>query len=292
MCKAFCTRTQQRSDLFGHSKLFFFTTERKHRLWCVAKAIKNKVGLNDHAFDLSSHFRQRTISIGGFDQVNALYRTGELECEYLKGLTQTERCEMEVRARNGKGPSVPLFWFPHQVDGNVVRMSGVLTCFTALVAAALFLVYALGEKADGNISHWGVYLACGLFLDFCGRILAGSRASLSGTLATILVKQIFQWEANPRVGRPKQSAACFGWTFSLLGSIAGLVAILPCHHWVAAAVMLTLAVACGMEAFIVFCFGCFFFKLGIQLGLVPKYRKRKNDNHFPRFSSKSWIETA
>lgn len=150
----------------------------------------------------------------------------------------------------------------------------------------------LGGESGWEYQSLGRVLGLWLFLDFCGRILAGSRASLSGTLATILVKQIFQWEANPRVGRPKQSAACFGWTFSLLGSIAGLVAILPCHHWVAAAVMLTLAVACGMEGLIEFCFGCFFFKLGIQLGLVPKYRKRKNDNHFPRFSSKSWIETA
>ena len=127
--------------------------------------------------------------LGGFEDVNQLYSTGELEEEYLQGLTQADRCEMEARAL--KSGSKPLLWFPEKVNGHAVRMTGVLTCLCALVACTDYW------------TGWGAFIAAGLLFDFIMRILAGSKLSVLGRIAGILVTPL---KPNPRVGRPKQFA--------------------------------------------------------------------------------------
>ena len=131
--------------------------------------------------------------LGGFEDVNALYSTGELETAYLQQLTQADRCEMEVRALR-KGATQPLFWFPAMVNGHAVRATGVLTCLAALTCAATFWT---------GIGNWTQYIAPALMLDFASRIMAGSRFSLWGRVAGLLVWPL---EPKPRVGRPKQFA--------------------------------------------------------------------------------------
>ena len=225
--------------------------------------------------------------LGGFEDVNAMYSTGELEAEYLKELTQADRCEMEVRAMR-RGATQPLFWFPPKVNGHAVRMTGVLTCATALTSVATFF-----------LTWWGQYIALALAFDFCMRILAGSRFSFLGQLAGLLVSSL---EPKPRMGRPKQFAgkrmlrrgksmqffcssltfglafavlpgfpplACCGLMFSTLAAVGYFVPF-PYHEYVGAAFCAMLAGASGMEGFLDFCLGCVFFKIGIQLGIFPK----------------------
>jgi len=193
--------------------------------------------------------------LGGFEEVNNLYSTGELQKAYLSELTQADRCEMELREL--KSPLKPLFWFPEKVNANVVRLTGVLTCVSSLLACAFSLLSGF---------NWGPYIAYGVWLDFFLRILAGTCLSPLGRLATVLT---WPMEPKPRVGRPKQFAACCGFLFAMCGSVSYLVNF-PSHTITGSVFMGMLAIATGMEGVFDFCLGCAFFKIGIQLGLIPQ----------------------
>ena len=208
--------------------------------------------------------RHRTVPIifikqeflGGFEEVNALYSTGKLQDDFLDGLTQADRCEMEVRA--AKSALKPLFWFPEKVNANQIRITGVLTCVASIISLLAAVVW---EKT------WGTYMAYGIFADFALRILAGGKLSPLGRIAQVFA--LLAEEPKIRVGRPKQFAACCGFLFCLCGSLGYLIPF-PGHNYVGAGFYAGLALASGMEGFLDFCLGCVFFRLGINLGLIPK----------------------
>ena len=216
--------------------------------------------------------------LGGFEDVNALYSTGELEEEYFKGVTQADRCEMEARAiKSGKKP---FFCYPEKVNAYSVRVTGVLTCFASLVSCIGFRFF------------WGPLIAASILLDFTLRILAGPRLSPISKIGCFLTKP---FEPKLRLGRPKQFAACWyatkrkhwvdvplplthlfhcfwffsGFLFALLSTLAFCLPF-PLHEFIGAAFIFGLALATGMEGFLDFCLGCVFFKVGMQLGVIAR----------------------
>ena len=192
----------------------------------------------------------RGAFLGGFEDVNQLYATGRLQGEYLKGLTQADRCE-EFIAKTNIGIE-PLFWFPSTVNAHVIRITGIMIClFGALSAVSAYWF------------EWGHYIAYILFLDFVLRLFAGSRLSLLGRIAMLLTQPL---EPKPRHGRPKQFATMCGVMFSGLGSLFYLLNI----NYAGMTFMGALTVASGMEGFADYCLGCVMFKYGIKLGLIPK----------------------
>lgn len=188
--------------------------------------------------------------LGGFEDVNKLYASGRLQDEYLKGLTQADRCE-EFLTKSNIGIE-PLFWFPVTVNAHVIRATGIMTSISSAISAAAVYWAA-----------WSSYIAYILFFDFILRLLAGSRFSLLGRIATLLTMPL---EPKPRHGRPKQFATMCGVMFSGLGSLFFLLGI----DYAGTAFMGGLAIASGMEGFLDFCVGCVMFKYGIKLGLIPK----------------------
>ena len=177
-----------------------------------------------------------------------MYATGALQSDYLAGLTNKEKCEKMAQLSTRQ----PLFWFPGQVNGKAVRCTGILTCLaaTACVVAS-------------HLAPWGGRISYGLALDFAARVLAGSRLSVLGRAAAPLALCL---EPEPRAGRPKQFASMCGLMFSLLGALFYFFELpIVGSIWIAG-----LAVASGMEGFLDFCLGCVFFRIGIQLGIIPK----------------------
>jgi glutaredoxin len=192
--------------------------------------------------------------LGGFDDVNQLYATGQLQELYLMDLTQADRCEeFMTKANVGKKP---LFWFPATVNAHVVRLSGVMSCLCAAFSAV-----------SVHWVEWGRYVGYALFFDYVLRLLAGSRLSILGQLATLMASPL---TPKSRHGRPKQFATMCGIMFSGLGALFYVLHFLPYHDYIGTAFMGGLAVASGMEGFLDFCLGCVFFKYGIKLGLIPK----------------------
>lgn len=190
--------------------------------------------------------------LGGFEKVNSLYAQGRLQEEYLQGLSQADRCEAVIS--NSKYQMKPFFWFPEKVDGNVVRITGVLTCFASAIPAILI-----------HLEHffWARYAAYVIALDFLLRLLGGAKFSVFGRMAMLLARPL---DPNPRMGRPKQFATVCGVMFSGLGSLFYIVKF-PGHDIVGSVFMGGLAVATFMEGFLDFCVGCVFFHLGIKLGI-------------------------
>lgn len=155
-----------------------------------------------------------------------------------------------------KSTTKPLFWFPVTVNAHAVRSTGVATCLMAAASTVLSLV----------APPWGQFLAYYLVLDFCLRIVGGARIAPVGVVASLLVSC---WDPKPRSGRPKQFASCCGLLFSILGSIF-YVAPFPYHNFVGSVFMAILALCCGMEGILDFCLGCVFFRIGLQLKIIPK----------------------
>jgi len=182
-----------------------------------------------------------------------MYSTGSLQTDYLAGLSNKETCAKMAALSTRQ----PLFWFPEQVNGTVVRCTGVLTCLTAVVCVVATHVAAP--------SSWGPYLAYYLVLDFVLRILAGAKLSVLGRLATLLTLFV---KPDPRAGRPKQFASMCGLMFSLLGAAFYASGLL--NGIVGSVFIAGLALACGMEGFADYCLGCVFFRIGIQCGIIPK----------------------
>ncbi|CAJ1952184.1 unnamed protein product [Cylindrotheca closterium] len=189
--------------------------------------------------------------LGGFSEVNALYAKGNLQKDYLKGLSQADQCETFIS--NSQYSMSTYFWFPDKVDATVVRITGSLTFFASVLAAVL---------VHFEEFFWAHYVAYVVAIDFFLRFLGGARISLFGRIAMILA---FPFEPMPRMGKPKQFATCLGLLFSVLGSFAFL-APFPYNDYVGSAFMAGLAIATGLEGFLDFCIGCFIFRIGVKLG--------------------------
>jgi glutaredoxin len=195
----------------------------------------------------------RGTFLGGFEDVNQLYATGQLQNDYLKGLSQADRCE-EFLAKSNIAIE-PLFWFPVTVNAHVVRVTGCITSICSLVSAVA------AQWVD-----WGQYLAYALFLDFVLRLLGGSRFSPVGQVVTLCTRCL---EPKKRHGRPKQFATMCGVMFSGLGALCFILNT-ERSKYAGSAFMGGLAIASGMEGFLDFCVGCVMFKYGMKLGLIPK----------------------
>ncbi|CAJ1952182.1 unnamed protein product [Cylindrotheca closterium] len=188
--------------------------------------------------------------LGGFKEVNALYAEGKLQKLFPEDLSQDNQCETFFSGAQYK--TEPYFWFPEKVDGNVVRITGVVTCFASVICA--FLVQYL---------FWARYIAYAIAIDFVLRLLGGAKFSLIGRISIL---SAFYLEPIPRMGRPKQFAACCGILFSGLGSLAFLLPF-PHHDVVGSVLMSVLAVATGMEGFLDFCVCCLLFRMGVLFGI-------------------------
>jgi glutaredoxin 3 len=190
--------------------------------------------------------------LGGFEEVNALYAQGRLKNEYLHGISQADQCEAFIS--KSEYQAKPYFWFPEKVDGNVVRITGVLTCFASAMSAIL---------VHWTVFFWARYVTYAIAIDFFLRLLGGAKFSIFGRVAMLLASPL---DPNPRMGRPKQFASCCGIIFSWLGSLCYLVTF-PGHDIVGSVFMGGLAGACFMEGFLDFCVGCVFFRIGVKLGI-------------------------
>jgi glutaredoxin len=186
--------------------------------------------------------------LGGFEDVNAMYATGKLQSDYLEGLSNAEKCEKMAALATRH----PFFFFPAKVNGNVVRGTGILTCLVAVACVVL-----------SWLTSWGQYIALYLVLEFILRILAGSRLSLLGQLATLLTLTM---EPEPRSGPPKQFACLCGFMFSFLGASFYCLGF----RFLGSVFIGGLAIASGMEGFLDHCLGCVFFRLGMEMGLISK----------------------
>lgn len=231
----------------------------------------NQLGVNVHVLEVDKHsdgeailqyvttkYKYKTVPLifvkgkflGGYEDVNEMYSSGTLQSDYLKNISQAERCELEIAA--SKAALKPLFCFPEKVNAYVVRTGGVLTSLLAATSAALSWKY-----------HQATYIAYFLLLDFIVRVLGGLKVSPLGVLATQIGSLI---GSKPRAGRPKQFAALCGTMFSFLGSLFYFLGF-SVSTYIGQGFMLGLAIASGMEGLIDFCLGCYFFKIGIQLGI-------------------------
>lgn len=114
----------------------------------IAKSIGEKTG---HKTTPAIFIRGEFL--GGFEQVNSLYATGSLQKDYLGGLSQADKCEEFIV--KAKLRTKPFFWFPEQVNGNFIRIGGLLICGISLAAPVLPYWY-----------NWGAYLTYGLAVDF------------------------------------------------------------------------------------------------------------------------------
>ncbi|CAG9465915.1 unnamed protein product [Pedinophyceae sp. YPF-701] len=149
-----------------------------------------------------------------------------------------------------------LFRFPHTVDGHVVRVSGVLTCFTSI---------ALGI-CGGLEQRWAHYATAAFFADFVLRFWAGSRASAIGTVAQLICAR---WKPDWRNGPSKQFATFVGTMMTAMGTAFFFGSIEEgALRWIGMACLLILAFFAGLEGFLDFCAGCWMFSIAIRLGLV------------------------
>lgn len=193
--------------------------------------------------------------LGGFEDGNRLYASGELQNNYLSNLTQADQCEEFLVKSNFE--TKPLFWFPENINAHVVMMTAIIISLSSALSVGLVL-------RQGAI---GRYICYGLFFDFVLRLLGGARISVIGRIAIFITLLL---EPKRRHGRPKQFATFCGVIISGLASFFYLLDIFPAHDYVAVGLMGCLAIFAGMEGFLDFCVGCVIFKYGIQLGLIKK----------------------
>jgi glutaredoxin len=251
------------------------------RSWCLFSVdalnfLVKQMGVSVHCVDVDKHPQGKEILqcvyekqqykmtpiifirgkfLGGFEEVNALYAQGKLQNEYSRGISQADQCEAFIA--NSEYHMKPYFWFPEKVDGNVVRIIGVLTFFAGAMSAIL---------VHWESFFWARYVTYAMAIDFILRMLGGAKFSVFGRVAMLLATPL---DPNPRMGRPKQFACCCGIIFSGIGSLCYLVTF-PGHDIVGSVFMGGLAVAAFMEGFLGFCVGCVIFRIGIKVGIFKK----------------------
>lgn len=169
----------------------------------------------------------------------------------------------------------PLFWFPYNVNAVAAQITGLLVCAGSVICAIF---------AD---RWWGRLLIAAMFTDVTLRVVFGGRGSFLGTLADAMA-EAFQVHITP--GPPKQFAQMISWMM-----LAGATLSVFKPHWpgmsdsatgtdtsdanvIAGRVFLAgLAGACGLEGFLDFCLGCWFYKIFQKLGLFSKDPSAKCD---------------
>jgi glutaredoxin len=214
-------KLEEKVDSFinSHAVIMF------HKTWCLFSLdaqsfLAGQLKVSLHAIEVDIHPQgaailkyvqekndHRTIPaiyikgtfMGGFDDVNQLYATSQLQELYLIDLTQADRSEEFIT--KAKVGTKPLFWFPVTVNAHVVRLSGVMLCLCAAFSAV-----------SVHWVEWGRYVGYALFFDYVFRLLAGSRLSLLGQLATLMASPL---TPKLRHGQPKQFATMCGIMFSL-----------------------------------------------------------------------------
>lgn len=186
--------------------------------------------------------------LGGFDEISNLYTE-----EYLQGLSQADRCQAILEKSQLR--SQPYFWFPEKVDGNVVRISGVVTCFVCALSALLVNLEPF---------YFFRYVVYAIAADFFLRVMGGARISPMSWIAILVAIPL---DPNPRNGRPKQFATFLGTTLAILGSVFFAVDF-PHSDTVGSVLIGCLAVATFMEGFLDYCVGCTLFRWGVKFGIL------------------------
>jgi glutaredoxin len=245
-----------------------------NRTWCLFSVdaqdfLVRQVGVPVHSVEVDKHPQGKDILkyvydktnhkttpvifmkgkfLGGFDEVNTLYTK-----EYLQGLSQADRCQAFME--KSKLKATPYFWFPEKVNGNVVRITGILSCFVSALTAAL---------VHSEPFFFFRYIAYALAIDYFLRLIGGARFSPLSWIG-LLISMPF--DPNPRLGRPKQFATFLGTTLAILASVFYAVDF-PYSDIVGSVLLGCLAVATFMEGFLDYCVGCTIFRWGVNLGLL------------------------
>lgn len=111
--------------------------------------------------------------------------------------------------------------------------------------------------------HW---LALPLAYGFVARALAGPRFSPWALLVTRGLVPRLDWAERPVPGPPKRFAQAIGATFTVIGSIAWLVAG---TNLLTGGLLTAVAVAATLESVLAFCIGCRLFAVLLHLGWLP-----------------------
>ncbi|RYH22982.1 DUF4395 family protein [archaeon] len=181
-------------------------------------------------------------SVGGCTDVKALEHSGKflgLVAPYIG---------KEV-AKSPELTSLGFFWFPETVNAHVVRLVALFTFIYAVLCTILW---------DYKATKWAVLA---LLIDTVARFIYGSGASVLGMIATAYLAKV-----PPRytAGPPKQFAAFCAVLFCMFAT--GLY--LGDHPDGGSVLMAILAACAFSEAIFDFCFGCWFFSIGIANGFI------------------------
>ncbi|KAG1668505.1 hypothetical protein FOA52_012099 [Chlamydomonas sp. UWO 241] len=224
---------------------------------------------------LKEKYKQATVPyvfiggelVGGCNDLTKAHTDGKLE-PMLRAAGVPPRTSAKARkvmnlgVLDRKAPiPVTLFSFPEAVDDRIIRITS-LWVFIAAVLCAVFY--------DKKQAH---FTMLGLAVDFFLRFIGGGNISPLGSFSAciVAVMELFGSKPQFRPGPPKQFAALCGVMFAVISTTFYLCSVYAKGlHWVGLAFSAMLAVATGLECFLGFCLGCFFFGLMIQFGLMPK----------------------
>jgi tellurite resistance protein len=152
----------------------------------------------------------------------------------------------------------PLLWFPNVVNRWINQGTGILT----VALCILGIIY--------RTHRWGWWITAFLLLDFSSRFAFGGAASLLSQIASLLVapfENSTKLRPEFKPGPPKQFAASCGIAFT-----ATATALYFNGYYIVGAIILgLLSGAAGLEGFIDFCVGCFFFGYALKFKMVPTY---------------------
>lgn len=142
-----------------------------------------------------------------------------------------------------------MLWFPEVVNGNVARLTSLLSCIYCILCIGFF---------RRPPTQWAVL---GLAVDYLLRFTFGGQYSVGGACASMLLTYVPpKWACGP----PKQFASLCGLFFSTFA--AGLY--LGDEKAGGAVVLACLMFAAALEGILDFCLGCWMFGHAIRLGLV------------------------
>jgi len=203
--------------------------------------------------------------IGGCNDTKQLIESGDFDM--LVGDDSGAKISLaNLAGVDLSAPSVTgaLFEFPQTVDGRVIRWTGVqVFVVTVVIAAMSYLEYASVK-----------WLSVGLLTDFCLRLYGGAGISPLGSLSMMIAAlwdlvggRWLKRDTGPvwGAGPPKQFAVSVGVMFSTI-----IVVLQFTKQWQAAtAFAATLAFFAGLEGFLNFCAGCWFFGHAIRFGIIP-----------------------
>jgi tellurite resistance protein TehA-like permease/glutaredoxin len=206
--------------------------------------------------------------VGGCNETKALIASGEFDTMLGDAGEDVEKggAQAPLAGVDEGSPDIigALFEFPNTVDGRVIRWVGCQVFVLCVVIAAL-------SYKEERSYKW---LSVGLLTDFCIRFYGGAGISPLGAIAMLITgvwdlvgPRYFGRETGPvwGAGPPKQFAVLVGILFSAIIVILQFTKV-----WQGATVFAAiLAFFAGLEAFMNFCAGCWFFGHAIRLKLIP-----------------------